>query len=194
MGCSTPATISPRRDGDARGVSWRAMRIREATLADARSIAGIHVRAWQAAYRGQMPDQFLDSLSVEDRLAQHEWSLRNPRETWRHWVADDEGGVVGFAVTGPSEDADADERTGEVYAIYLEPGRVGTGVGRALFERAVDDLRSRGFRTATLWVLESNQRARRFYDAAGWKADGTTASERIDCAMLPTVRYRSSLI
>jgi ribosomal protein S18 acetylase RimI-like enzyme len=169
------------------------MRIREATLADARAIAGIHVRAWQAAYRGHMPDGYLDALSVEDRLAQHEWSLRNQRETWRHWVADDAGSVVGFAVTGPSEDADADERTGEVYAIYLEPDRIGTGAGRTLFASAVEDLRSRGFRTATLWVLESNDRARRFYDAAGWSADGTTASERVDCAMLPTVRYRTDL-
>jgi ribosomal protein S18 acetylase RimI-like enzyme len=169
------------------------MRIREATLGDARSIAEIHVRAWQAAYRGQMPDEYLDRLSVEDRLAQHEWSLRSQRETWRLWVADDGGSVVGFAVTGPSEDADADERTGEVYAIYLEPERVGSGLGRQLFADAVGDLRSRGFRTATLWVLESNDRARRFYELAGWKPDGTTASERIDCALLPTVRYRTDL-
>jgi ribosomal protein S18 acetylase RimI-like enzyme len=169
------------------------MRIREASLGDARAIAEIHVRAWQAAYRGQMPDEYLDGLSVEDRLAQHEWSLRNQRETWRLWVAEDEGAVVGFAVTGPSEDADADERTGEVYAIYLEPARVGSGVGRELFAGAVHDLGSRGFRAATLWVLQSNERARRFYELAGWKPDGTTASERIDCTMLPTVRYRTDL-
>lgn len=167
------------------------MRIREATLADARSIAEIHVRAWQAAYRGQMPDEYLDGLTVEDRLEQHEWSLRNPRDTWRVWVCEDEGRVGGFAVTGPSEDADADDRTAEVYAIYLEPQRIGTGVGRSLFAYAVDDLRDRGFRAATLWVLESNAPARRFYELAGWKEDGATTSERIDCLMLPTVRYRA---
>jgi GNAT superfamily N-acetyltransferase len=169
------------------------MRIREATIADARPIAEIHVRAWRGAYRGQVPDDFLDALSVEDRLGQHEWTIRNPRETWRLWVVEDDGGVIGFAVTGPSEDADADERTGEVYAIYLEPDRVGTGFGRTLFAHAVEDLRARGFTTATLWVLETNERARRFYETAGWTPDGTTASERFDCAMLPTVRYRASL-
>jgi GNAT superfamily N-acetyltransferase len=169
------------------------MRIREAVPSDARAIAEIHVRAWQAAYRGQLPDEYLDRLSVDDRLAQHEWSLRNPRETWRLWVTDDDGHVTGFAVSGPSEDADADERTGEVYAIYLEPDRVGTGLGRRLFGHAVEDLRTRGFRSATLWVLETNDRARRFYEAAGWKPDGTTSSERIDCSMLPTVRYRADL-
>jgi ribosomal protein S18 acetylase RimI-like enzyme len=169
------------------------MRIREARPADARAVAEVHVRAWQSAYRGQLSDEYLDGLSVEDRLAQHEWSLRNLRETWRMWICEEAGRVVGFAVTGPSEDADADERTGEVYAIYLEPDRVGTGVGRELFAHAVEDLGRRGFATATLWVLETNVRARRFYESAAWRADGATASERIDCLMMPTVRYRTPL-
>jgi ribosomal protein S18 acetylase RimI-like enzyme len=169
------------------------MRIREARPADARAVAEVHVRAWQSAYRGQLSDEYLDGLSVEDRLAQHEWSLRNPRETWRMWICEEAGRVVGFAVTGPSEDADADERTGEVYAIYLEPDRVGTGVGRELFAHALEDLGRRGFATATLWVLETNVRARRFYERAAWRADGATASERIDCLMMPTVRYRTPL-
>jgi ribosomal protein S18 acetylase RimI-like enzyme len=169
------------------------MRIREAELPDARAIAEIHVRAWQAVYRGQLPDAYLDALSVDDRVAQHEWSLRNPRDTWRTWVAVDEGRAIGFAVTGPSEDADADERTGEVFAIYLEPRRIGTGAGRALFAHAVEDLRERGYRAVTLWVLESNERARRFYEVAGMKADGTTSSERFEETLAQTVRYRVDL-
>ncbi len=96
-------------------------------------------------------------------------------------------------MTGTSEDADADPKTGEVYAIYLEPGRLGTGVGRVLFAHAVDDLRERGFNVATLWVLETNERTRRFYEIAGWKPDGTVASERVDCEMRPTLRYRVEL-
>ena len=190
-GSCTRATTS--RPADGRDRILPRMRIREAALSDARAIAEIHVRAWQAAYRGQLPDDYLDDLSVEDRLGQHEWTIRNPRETWRLWVAEDDGAVVGFAVTGPGEDVDADERTGEVYAIYLEPGRIGTGLGSRLFAHAVDDLRDRGFTGATLWVLESNERARRFYEIAGWKPDGATASEQIDRALMPTVRYRVTL-
>jgi ribosomal protein S18 acetylase RimI-like enzyme len=169
------------------------MRIREATPADARAIAEIHVRSWQAAYRGQLTDDYLDGLRVEDRLEQHRHSLEAPMPDWRTWVVEDEDVVVGFAVTGPSQDADADPKTGELYAIYLEPDRVGTGLGRTLFEHAVGDLRDRGFHTATLWVLETNEQARRFYDVAGWKPDGTLTTERVDCEMRPTVRYRAEL-
>jgi ribosomal protein S18 acetylase RimI-like enzyme len=169
------------------------MRIREAEPKDARAIAELHVASWQAAYRGQLTDEYLDGLSVDDRLEQHRRTLEEPRSDWRTWVAEDAGRVAGFAVTGPSEDADADDRTGEVYAIYLDPERVGTGLGRSLFEKAVGDLRERGFTRATLWVLETNELARRFYEVAGWKLDGTKTHERVDCEMRPTVRYRAEL-
>lgn len=169
------------------------MRIREAEPKDAEAIAEVHVRSWQAAYRGQLTDEYLDGLSVGERLEQHRRSLEEPRAEWRTWVADEEGRVTAFAVTGPSEDADAEPSTGEVYAIYLEPDRVGTGLGRELFEHAIADLRERGFSVVTLWVLETNERARRFYEVAGWRADGTQTNERVDCEMRPTVRYRVEL-
>jgi ribosomal protein S18 acetylase RimI-like enzyme len=170
-----------------------AVRIREAEPRDARAIAEVHVRSWRSAYRGQLTDEYLDGLRVDERLEMHRRALEEARSDWRTWVADEVGAIVGFAVTGPSEDADADDRTGEVYAIYLEPDRVGTGLGRALFEHAVGDLRERGFLAATLWVLETNERARRFYEVAGWSTDGATTSERVDCEMRPTVRYRADL-
>ena len=167
--------------------------IRPATPKDAQRLAEIHVSAWQAAYRGQLDDEYLDGLKVDDRLEQHRRSLQEERGDWRTWLAEDGGRVVGFAVTGPSEDADAERSTAEVYAIYLEPDRVGTGLGRDLFDHAVTDLRERGFDAITLWVLETNERARRFYEAAGWRPDGTITSERVDCEMRPTVRYRTTL-
>jgi ribosomal protein S18 acetylase RimI-like enzyme len=168
--------------------------IRPATPKDAQRLAEIHVSAWQAAYRGQLDDEYLDGLKVDDRLEQHRRSLKEQRADWRTWLAEDSGRVVGFAVTGPSEDADAERTTAEVYAIYLEPDRVGTGLGRDLFSHAVTDLRERGFDAITLWVLETNERARRFYEAAGWKPDGTITTERVDCEMRPTVRYRTTLV
>jgi GNAT superfamily N-acetyltransferase len=169
------------------------LRIREGAPKDAEAIAGIHVRAWQTAYRGQLTDEYLDDLKVEDRLEQHRGALESAPADYRMWVAEEDGRPVGFAVTARSQDADADERTAEVYAIYLEPDRVGTGVGRELFAHAVADLRERGFRTATLWVLETNEPTRRFYEMAGWKPDGAATSERVDCEMRPTVRYRIDL-
>jgi hypothetical protein len=41
--------------------------VRRARVGDERAIADVHVRTWQAAYRGQVPDAFLDGLSIERR-------------------------------------------------------------------------------------------------------------------------------
>jgi len=41
--------------------------IRPATPEDARAIAEVHVASWRYAYRGLLPDDVLDRLSVEER-------------------------------------------------------------------------------------------------------------------------------
>jgi ribosomal protein S18 acetylase RimI-like enzyme len=55
------------------------------------------------------------------------------------------------------------------------------------------DLRQRGYRAAVLWVLESNARARRFYEIAGWRSDGTIQTERSSGVELREMRYRVDL-
>jgi L-amino acid N-acyltransferase YncA len=170
--------------------------IRAVGRADVRAVAEIHVAGWRWAYRGMVADELLDSLSVERR--EEGWrrglARRAAGEDFpRMWVADLEGRVIGFAAAGPTEDADAAEPTGEVYAIYLQPAVVGTGVGRALFAHTVADLRSLAFAQATLWVLEDNARTRRFYEIAGWRPDGTTRTEDFHGFPLREVRYRIEL-
>jgi GNAT superfamily N-acetyltransferase len=164
--------------------------IRPAGLSDAHTIAEIHVRAWRWAYRGLMPDELLDGLSVEQRERMWEQNLSPEGPTNLTFVADGEDGVVGFVATGPSQDPDATLDTGEVYAIYLEPAVVGTGVGRQLFSRATESLRAAGYRVATLWVLDTNERTRRFYEAAGWRPDGEAKMEPWGKFNLREVRYR----
>ena len=69
--------------------------------------------------------------------------------------------------------------TAEVFAIYLAQQAAGIGIGRALFTRVVDGLQRQGYKQARLWVLESNSRARRFYEAAGWTPDGARKTDTL---------------
>jgi ribosomal protein S18 acetylase RimI-like enzyme len=41
-----------------------------------------------------------------------------------------------------------------------------------LHDRALEHLRAQGFREATLWVLERNNRARGWYERIGWRSTG----------------------
>lgn len=170
--------------------------IRHATLDDIPAIVELHVRSWQWAYHGLIDAEYLASLDamIPERIARRREQIAHiPPET-RWWLAELDGQIVGFATTGPSRDSDVAPEAVEVYAIYLAQEAAGKGVGRALFTHAIEDLRTRGFERATLWVLDTNQRARRFYEAAGWMPDGTSKidNERPD-RPLHEVRYRVNL-
>jgi ribosomal protein S18 acetylase RimI-like enzyme len=168
--------------------------IRAATVDDARAIAEIHVAGWRFAYRGQMPDTLLDALSVDEREARWRQSIETPRtpevRTWVAAAAD--GRVAGFAMSGPERAKEPAAGVAEIYAIYVDPARLGSGMGRALMEMAVGDLRTRGFVDVVLWVLDTNERARRFYEAAGMAADGGTKRASFGGVELTEVRYRSA--
>jgi RimJ/RimL family protein N-acetyltransferase len=77
--------------------------------------------------------------------------------------------------------------------INLAPEAWGRGLGRTLLEAATTKLRDSGYREAVLWVLDGNARARRFYEAAGWSADGTAKREDMGGTLVTEVRYRREL-
>ena len=83
-------------------------------------------------------------------------------------LLDDDDVVVGFASVCASRDRDAATSTGEVPAIYARQRVWGRGWGRALMDAAISRLREAGYADATLWVLDTNHRARRFYQRGGW--------------------------
>jgi GNAT superfamily N-acetyltransferase len=173
-----------------------AVAIRAARPEDARAIAEVHVEGWRWAYRGLVPDPYLDGLDVGDRERMWAEGLARPPDRWACFVADDGDRVVGFVRCGPPQDAGAGAPpdAGEVYAIYVRRQVQGTGVGHALFGRAEGWLAGHGFGTGVLWVLEANDRARHFYERAGWSWDGTVGEHPFgDLDPLPTVRYVATL-
>jgi ribosomal protein S18 acetylase RimI-like enzyme len=163
------------------------IRVRPAAPPDAPAMGRVHVRAWQAAYRGQLPDAYLDDLRAEDRAAYWDGALRREGRRGVVLVAERDGEVVGFAAAGPSPDP---EGAGELFAIDLDPAHWGTGAGRALLEAAQAELDRMGFAEWVLWVLPGNARARRFYEAAGWAFDGTERTSEGFGVAFAEVRYR----
>jgi RimJ/RimL family protein N-acetyltransferase len=173
------------------------MTVRPATLEDAEHIAFVHVRSWQAAYRGLIPQEFLDQLDVTKRT-----------EVWRRWLENTgtlgtlvtvnngdqgTGEIVGFAGLHPTRDDDDPGHACEVSAIYLLPQAWGHGLGRELMTAALERIATHGYQHVTLWVLRENVRARRFYEAAGFTADGAEKLEDIAGSPITEVRYRRSL-
>jgi GNAT superfamily N-acetyltransferase len=161
--------------------------IREAEVDDAEGLARVNVTSWQAAYPGLIDQAFLDSLDIRDRTQSWDRVLRQSRGTVL--VAEEGGIIVGFCAVGPAIDVD----WGEVFAIYVDPGRWGAGLGRDLLGVGERTLAEAGFWRAMLWVLGGNARARAFYERQGWSLGKPIRVEYIGGSDVNEVRYEKPL-
>lgn len=165
--------------------------VRAGTLDDVPDVASIHVRSWQRTYRGVVPDAELDALDVEQRASRWRRVMDHPERVLLVGVV--EGRIRGFSSLTPSRDAGAEPGTLELAAIYVEPDSVRAGVGRALMAASLDVARGRGDRALTLWVLDTNHTARRFYESCGLRWDGSSKLERRPGYTMNELRYRIEL-
>ena len=156
--------------------------IRLGTRADAEAVAGIQIEAWREAYDHLFSEAQLGGIQLAERIAF--WARFPPL------VEDLDGDVVGFVAVGRAHEEGGD---GELYAIYVRPDRWGTGAGRHLMSAGEARLRELGHQRALLWVFEDNQRARRFYERAGWKTDGATQTAELFGMSARAVRYTKLL-
>ena len=152
-----------------------AVEILLADPAQATALRDVHVATWEVAYRDRASEGWYG-----ERLAAH--AVRDWGELARALaargggvlMARGDGRIVGLCQFGPTEDEDQDPaRVGQIQRLYVHPARQRTGVGRSLLTAAVDRLRQGGAHMATLWVLETDQGARAFYERLGWTSDET---------------------
>jgi GNAT superfamily N-acetyltransferase len=145
--------------------------IRPTVPEDAEAVERLRLAGWQTAYRGIMSDELLDGMVTDvGRRRRH---LEGLPEGYADFVATSGGAVVGWIAAGPSRDPDrSGPRYGEIFACYVHPDWWRKGVGRLLMGRAVERLTQTGRDDITLWVLEANDRARRFYAELGFEPDG----------------------
>ncbi|HMO11331.1 MAG TPA: GNAT family N-acetyltransferase [Actinotalea sp.] len=149
------------------------VQIRPVQAGDAAAVAEAHVRAWQTAYRGLMPADYLAGLDVAQRADAWRAVIAEGPDGYGVLVAVLDGRVVGFAASGPARDQDAPD-LGELYAINLHPDAYARGAAPELLRAVERELARHGHGEAVLWVVPGNARARRFYEREGWAVDDAT--------------------
>jgi len=167
------------------------VRFRDAHADDVDALGRVHVRAWQSAYRGVMPDEYLDGLQASDRAAMWERFLAEPRPDQRLHVVTVDDRVIGFACFGSCAEA-GEAPLGELYAINLDPDHWGRGLGRKLLSTVTYELPAFGD-SAVLWVVPENARARVLYESAGWADDGGRRHDEELGVRVDEMRYRITL-
>ena len=159
-------------------------------------MATVQVTSWRTAYRGLLDEGYLGGLST-DQLTDHwERAIDRLPSTEHLLVIETEGSVVGYAHTGPSRGGDAAPQAGELYALYVRPDHWDLGVGRAIHDAGLEGMAGDGYLRARLWMLGTNDRARRFYGRQGWTTVAgrrtqefggqTVVDERLGRTLTPT--------
>ena len=172
--------------------------IRPATADDAEAIETLRVSVWQKVYRGLLPDDYLDWLTVTpEHGGRFREALQNTA-SWRFFVAEANGELIGYGGVGPVNDYDFPPATpgaGELRTLNVAPPWQRRGVGRALLDRLTDALRDSGYESSILWTFRDNPAARAFYEANGWTSDrhGDFDLHGPQPMSTPAVRYVRSL-
>lgn len=170
-----------------------ALTIRLATIDDAAAIAEVHVRTWQSAYRGLLPDHALDAMAPDQRRPMWERLLGAAAGPGSVIVAVRDDTIAGFASFGPAHDAAAARSVFELYAIYVAPAAQGQGAGTQLLLEAEDAMQHAGATHGQLWVLDGNEPAQRFYRSHGWHPDGVSQEDVLFGVPVREVRFGKSL-
>lgn len=129
---------------------------------DLAAVARVYVRSWRHAYWGIVPQDFLDTLS------EGFWQLGLEQSVDRTFVAREGGEIVGVCTYGPAR-VEAFAGWGEVVSLYVQPERMGRGIGSKLLDPALDALAIEGYENVYLWVLADNAPARAFYEKRGFQ-------------------------
>ena len=159
------------------------MKVRRVTKSDDfRAIADIYVHSWQAAYRGIVPDDYLDGLRTD------RWAGRLEVSAYTAMVLTDGERYIGTCSFAPARDG-AMQGWGEIISFYLLPEYFGSGCAGILMREALESLDAAGYPGVYLWVLEENTRARKFYEKYGFALNGDRLEIEIGGRALMEVRY-----
>ncbi len=122
------------------------MRIRKATLADARDIKSVHYHAWTTNYRGYTPDEYLDSMKFDNKSIQE---MTNYMKEDEFFVAEENGRVIGF-----TELKYPDDKTVEIGGLYVHPDFQKMGAGSALMKKVCQMKKKLGYDKLILWTIK----------------------------------------
>ena len=151
--------------------------VRLAEEKDYKEIAEIHVKAWQVGYKGIMPSDFLDKLSLKEKEENWQKILSGAETKGTYLVYESKGKVIAFAVYGPARDDDLSSQDAELVALNVHPSEWRQGIGKTLLSKVTDRVLEEGYGNLYLWVASKNQKAINLYSNYGFNPDGKEKSD-----------------
>ncbi len=159
------------------------MEIRYITSEDDRmAISKIYEESWKYAYKGIIPQSYLDSIPEGC------WASQTDNPNCNTLVVIDNQKIIGTSSFCKSRFEQFDN-WGEIISIYLLPEYTRKGYGKVLLQSAVLELKKQGYEDIFLWVLEENTNARRFYERFGFMLTTDSLVDNIGGKIISELRY-----
>lgn len=159
------------------------IQIRRAAYNDLITLAEIQVRSWRSAFNNILSDNTLNKYTNLDRCVKVLENVYNSNKGYFYIASINENPCAELFWSIGTEL----EQSAEIVALHSIPEYWGRGIGKAIMDKAIDDIFNSKLKTVYLWVFEQNERARRFYEKYGFIADGTSRISIYDHAA--EVRY-----
>lgn len=160
-------------------IEFPGIRFRLGAEDDITATAEAYLASVRGSYKGFLPDDYLDGLSIEKRsLVMSERRTANA-DTYRLLIAEDkDSGVVGFIDYARLEPGNFGY-DGHIFSFYVVPEFQGRGLGRLLFLECLRSMRREGYNSVELDTFASNP-FRPFYEKMGGTVIGDTPRHKND--------------
>ena len=152
---------------------------------DLPAVSNVYEASWKYAYKGIIPQDFLDSIP------KGRWANSITKAGMHPLVMTENECIIGTACICRSR-WEQFRDSGEIVSIYFLPEYIGKGYGTQLLKRCVRELNCLGFTEIILWVLEENIRARTFYEKNGFHFSGVYRNDNIGGKELREMMYQLS--
>jgi len=162
------------------------VKIRKATLKDVNVISNIYALSWKSAYKGIVPQKYLDVLKCNFWVSSFQNWINNNILTAQ--LINENEMPVGCVAYGKARDVNF-ANWGEIVSIYLLPDHFRKGYGQKLLQTAIIDMKLKGYENCYLWVLKENIKARNFYESNGFICNNDECFCEIMKKQLVDVRY-----
>jgi L-amino acid N-acyltransferase YncA len=162
------------------------VKIRKATLEDVKTISNIYALSWKSAYKGIVPQKYLDELKCNFWISSFQNWINNNILTAQLIYENDT--PIGCVAYGNARDAKFAQWV-EIVSIYLLPDYFRKGYGQKLLKTALIDMKTNGYKNCYLWVLKENSNARHFYESNGFICNNDECTCEIMQKQVVDVRY-----
>jgi ribosomal protein S18 acetylase RimI-like enzyme len=162
------------------------VKIIKASTKDSEIISKLHALSWKTAYKGIVPQEYLDELKYDFWVdAFQNWISNNILTVQLLYRNETPAGCIAY---GKARD---ENYLGwvEIVSIYIHPDYWRRGYGHKLLETAILDMKKRGYQNCYLWVLRENHSAQKFYEKHGFYYNDEECIFEINNQPLTDIRY-----